>query len=549
MSESRLATLPSLKPDHLIKAAHAAAGVAACLLVLPSLVLRWVDLDHIPGLNGDEAWLGTQARAFLLGETCLWTTPTGNPLNPFLFFPEVVLHAWFEPSVYLLRIPAVASGLFAVACAWFLCRRVFDRPTALAFTLILAILPINVAYSRFAWDSCQSLLATIPLVLLPLMAHKRPNLRGRLTLAAALVAGVALLVHPTNLFVLPVPLITLIVVWSAELRRWIDPRAGRLRAVVLAACTILLLAGLAAVARPRLAAGLARLAQPGDLAAFALHYVRLFSGVTVFRFISGSHGSVPGAGILRTEWNPCDVAAACVLCGLLFIAVSRAREQKQTADLCLAAGWAAGLAAFYWIAGPRAIAPHFERYGVCLIAPAVLLAARAISQLRAQAGWFGATVSWAFLAVGAVSLADFQLNYLDHFRLTGGTSHPTFQTASVDPKVLAVEIVRRQAAGEPAAWIATDDWWILWTARYLTADDEQIHVEPWTHLNNPGRTGPPPDPRRTWRLSLAADVPSARHPADPVQGFARPSWSITDFTGRPAVVISGPGIPVAGPPR
>jgi hypothetical protein len=45
-------------------------------------------------------------------------------------------------------------------------------------------------------------------------------------------------------------------------------------------------------------------------------------------------------------------------------------------DGCLVAGWAIMLGGFYLVAGPQSIAPHYERYGLCLIAPAIVLLGR-----------------------------------------------------------------------------------------------------------------------------------------------------------------------------
>ena len=51
------------------------------------------NLDHVPGINGDEAWYGVQAMSWLRGEAVSWTTPTGNPLNPLYFLPLTAVHA------------------------------------------------------------------------------------------------------------------------------------------------------------------------------------------------------------------------------------------------------------------------------------------------------------------------------------------------------------------------------------------------------------------------------------------------------------------------
>ena len=93
-------------------------------------------------------------------------TPTGNLANPFFFGPLVLLQACCRPSIAVLRTVSLASGLLASGQLAALAR-VFDRRTAWVSTLALAVLPINIAYSRIAWDASQSLLATLPVLYPP----------------------------------------------------------------------------------------------------------------------------------------------------------------------------------------------------------------------------------------------------------------------------------------------------------------------------------------------------------------------------------------------
>ena len=51
------------------------------------------------------------------------------------------------------------------------------------------------------------------------------------------------------------------------------------------------------------------------------------------------------------------------------------RQPEAHRERVLMISYLAMLASFYLLAGPAALGPHFERYGVCLIAPGVLLLA------------------------------------------------------------------------------------------------------------------------------------------------------------------------------
>src|SRR5262249_37814883 len=101
-----------------------------------------------------------------------------------------------------LRSVAVASGLAALVVNYLLCRRAFDMPTAIVSTMLLALLPVNIAYSRFAWDASHSLLATLPVLYLPLLGARRADPR-LICIPALLAYAAAILVHPTNVFAAP----------------------------------------------------------------------------------------------------------------------------------------------------------------------------------------------------------------------------------------------------------------------------------------------------------------------------------------------------------
>jgi hypothetical protein len=159
--------------------------------------LRCWHLGNIPGCNGDEAWYGVQTWRWLHGGPYFWRTPTGNPCNIFFFSPLAILEQIFSPSITVLRSVAVFSGLAALAINWIMCRWVFDRRMAFVSTIALAILPIDIAYSRFAWDACQSLAATLIVFYLALAFVRFPKQNSLWLLLAFCMA---VWVHPTNVF-------------------------------------------------------------------------------------------------------------------------------------------------------------------------------------------------------------------------------------------------------------------------------------------------------------------------------------------------------------
>ncbi len=154
-----------------------AFNVAALLSV--SLWMRIWELDRLPGFAGDEAWFGLQGLRLLNGETVQWHTPIGRPANPFLIVLLAALHAIWSPGIPVLRWPAVICAIAAVAINYPLCRRVFGKSTAIITTVIMAVLPVNIVYSRIGWDLSHTLLATLPILYWPLLAVAEPDRRMR----------------------------------------------------------------------------------------------------------------------------------------------------------------------------------------------------------------------------------------------------------------------------------------------------------------------------------------------------------------------------------
>jgi hypothetical protein len=430
----------------------------------------------------------------LQDEPFSWQTPGGNPMNALFIVPLVMAHVYFPPSTALLRSVAVASGLAVLAINWLLCRWVFDRRTATISTVMLAILPIDIAYSRFAWDSCQSLAATLPVLYASLAALRFPRQHGHWIVTAILAQIIAVLVHPTNIFA-AVAIATAVIARRSlktdrsETSAQTPPPTSRWRIgdpwqwgmiAVLGACLAvwvfdrlqLPVAGFLTQRFGELRA-LSRPAAPPD---GLVLYARLFTGGTVYRYFAGSRSwmewplpdGIEGWGIDVVVFWAVTLAAA------WFLWRSWKRSQRNE-DGGLIACWILGLAAFLLIAGPRAMVPGGERFALCLIGPAVLLTARG-----ASLAWESATTTWRVpLAVatlgGWLVLADYQQHYFRFIERTGGESQLTFRAAATDPKQAAIEFIM-QRTGNHSVWIVCSQYWDFWPIVYFTQTEPRLHV-------------------------------------------------------------------------
>jgi 4-amino-4-deoxy-L-arabinose transferase-like glycosyltransferase len=435
-----------------------------------ALALRVVHLDRMPGINGDEAWYGVQAIRFLRGEGVSWRTPSGNPLNPFFAGIDALLLAVVRPSFLVLRIPSLVCGVLTVGLAFVLGRRALDRRTALIAAVLLASLPIMIGYSRFGWDASQTPLASLLVVAFAL--------RGRgIALGLAFVA--LLLVHPCNVFLLPVAGAAFGV---AAARRWADQPSRRKRLLVECLVLALLIGGAIAWLVPWTRAAEpapGRWTDPGQWALYLTHLGRLFSGVTLYRYLV--RPDLPES----IAWLH-DRGFWLVVLTTLPVGLARLVRARCWERLALVLGLLVSIFGLYAVGGAGVIAPSVERYGMCLVVPAALVFA---SLVTAAVPRFSQARLALVSILGWLLLWSVQANYFG--RMMDQRSHPTFRTAGVEPKRRALAWILRDRARLPdpagPTRVLAEDWWLYWPLEFLASSGEAVAV---TWLDSPALPAP-----------------------------------------------------------
>ena len=438
------------------------------LLLGGGVVLRLMRLGNLPGVNGDEAWMGAQAMRLLAGEEVAWWTPTGNPLNPFSFVPLLLTHLIFPPSIAHLRWVAAASGLVLLPVNFVLCRLVYGPKTAAVTTVALAVLPVTIAYSRFAWDASQSVLFTLPVLYLPLAAWRLPDRQWRFLAIAAIALVACVVVHPTNVFAAPLLVVPGILLAVAALRERFSVVSAGLKTVacLLAAITI---AGVAIAGIPWWRPAVRRLVSPEQFIEFARLFVELFSGVTIYRFVSATMLDAQHVELMIVQ--TVSILAIVAIGWGLYRKLGAGGDQL---DRVLVAGFLITVAGFYLVAGPTALRPHYERYAQCLMAGGVLIVARGLEWFLSDPRFRrSATVS--LLSLAGLSLAGFVGLYWLPLAEGRTKTHPTFRTGTIDPKQAALELALDELGPGPAT-IGAGSWWAYWPLEYLAARDSRITV-------------------------------------------------------------------------
>jgi hypothetical protein len=502
--------------------AHAAfnraTAVALGTLLAASVWMRIADLDRIPGINGDEAWYGVQVQAFLRGQAWQWRTPSGLPLNPFFIAPLLAYHALFpQPWLPALRLPSLLSGLLLIALTFPLVRRRAGTHAAWLATLFVAALPIHLAYSRFGWDASQSPLAGLIVLYFAI--------GGRFCLTLITWAA-AMLVHPTNLFLAPI-------LFGVMAGSWWEKKQSlrgiiRLRpwTAVLVTFTVgvggLLCVRWLGAFLPDSRQVVSRLSRPEGWLKCGALYADLISGVTTYRYIVGP---LDGSGVRITErlfWL-----------GLIIVVLFGGRELyrgKQGRFLGLVAGCGASLVALYLLAGLRPLTPHFERYAMFFTVPSCLGAAWLLAALA------GTPRAERWQRLGGLVLAGsllfgFWSCYWRPLQTTGGSSHRSFRTGPVEPKLAAFRQILWASPPGKKIQIWAEDWWCFQPLRYLAADCPQVEVSAaFPCPQNFSRSGKAD-------LVYVVDFDGGKRAGQPGPPNVTRAWVVKDGAGRPLLHI------------
>ena len=431
------------------------------LIVAAAVAFRLVDLGWLPGMQGDEAWYGLQARTLLAGGQVEWRTPTGNVPGMIQIGSLALLHALFAPSLLLLRIPTLLSSLAAMAVAYAVGRRFLSHASAVVALLLMAALPINIAYARFGWDPSHS-------GLLVLLAVYATWLNRRLL--AAMIFALAMTNHPSAVFIAPFLTLSYL---AFDLARHDGRRAltNTLSFAALLALAIAFVMLLSPVAGEYLDAGksLRRILSPPAWTDFLVSLAELISGQTSFSMVMGQGFGAPLPAIDTAILAGLFATAA----GGLWLAL---RPRPDWPLLGIVTGWLASLLLLYLIAGPWALHPGLERFGLPMM-PLTALAVAAVLGRWSDRGRWGRLAQPLAAAAAVLLLAGFWSHYLSAGEHPVGRPSQGYWTAAKDPGATAYSLISSAAGPNPKAAIVAEDWWIAEPIAYYASGSQLKVVE------------------------------------------------------------------------
>ena len=170
-------------------------NIAILLCLGAAIILRFVDLDNIPGLNGDDAWLATQIRNLIAGRAYTIETPTHRWVAPTYIFAQGLFQLLPWTNIIVLKMPIALASVAGVLAIPLLFQKILSRTELAIATLIVACMPIHVAYARSLGELSQVGLAMAVVMALVY--------RGRI-LWALMALALASTIHPTCMLGVPI---------------------------------------------------------------------------------------------------------------------------------------------------------------------------------------------------------------------------------------------------------------------------------------------------------------------------------------------------------
>jgi len=440
------------------------AYIIFAMIIGLGLAFRLVGIDHIPGINGDEAYAVVKAILTMHGTHVSLYSGSGNIPSMLQYATLILLHLWFSPSFIVLRVSGAIFGVLGVLSSYFLLRRVVCERVAMVATLLFATLPVLIAYSRIAWEAVP--VPFLSLLSIYLALRKRPFL-------TALVFGLCVATYPTTIFLFP---LLLTILFAQATRAW-KQNALKKPTIFLVCAVVLMMIEVCVVQQfsrhqspmeQLLITGIPRLISGNEWRSFGLQYLQLLSGPTIYYYIVGR--------LSDAQWWAHMLPAGFLLLGLLMMHIIRICTRKVGVDDgFFTLGLALSLLSFFVMAGAGNMGPHVERYVLWMVVPSCIWVAMRIyeASVALRSPRLAEIVG---LTVSLLLLVSFSQYYFSAILIGNSTSHNTFLTGAVEPKEQAFAAIDRIRNTKETAVIFTEDWWLYWPIKYLSLGDNSYVV-------------------------------------------------------------------------
>lgn len=394
---------------------------AVILILLIAFFIRVFALENIPGMNGDEAWIATQAKLRIMGLPYTWITPSGRIFSPIYMFIAMIFRAH---DAFWIRFPSVVIGFLSLIFSYWMMRKVISHKAALFTTLILSVFPLHVMYSRWGLEMILTAFFGIPFAYFVLSKRWWPAL---LTILVSITS------HPTFVLITP----ALVIPWFLELKDQGKVPSGK---ILLSVFFLLVGVGVLAILyTPHYV--------PFEIPSFNLFVTYL---VCVLGVISGKY--LEGSYVQPSSTFNIIVTAVFTFTIIVSLTVPFFKK-LQVNEKRFFFGIAASLVLFFFVGAAIIQYPRNERMMLFACYPICLYLGLLLSHFK-----FG---NFATFLISIAFAGSIFLNIFSPFIEHGGLSERQYQTGPVaDPKRAAVMWVVNAYPRSP--YFLAEDWGIYW---------------------------------------------------------------------------------------
>ncbi len=202
-------------------------------IIFLGFILRIYRVGSLPLiLNRDEAALAYNALLIKQSGKDEWqkTLPLmiksfGDYKLPGYVYTLIPFFSFFGTEDAVVRLPAVLAGTGLIALAFLVAKKFGLRDKfALTFSLVIALQPVFIFYSRMAWEANLALTFFVSAMILLFRQLKNKKKRKLFDLIAILLSLLAVLTYNTPLILLPFVVLFLIIIRGVQnWKNWILP--------------------------------------------------------------------------------------------------------------------------------------------------------------------------------------------------------------------------------------------------------------------------------------------------------------------------------------
>lgn len=396
--------------------------VLFALLVCVSIFLRIFHLENIPAICGDEAWTATQAQLAARGLPHTWIVTSHRLLSPF-YIALSYLTQGVDP--FGIRYPAFMIGVLTIIISFPILSRAIGKEAAFLATLIVAVLPIHIEFSRLAWELC----------FVPLFGVMFTAFTLRKKWFAALLAVIAgTLSHPSFINLLPV--LVLVFLWARYKENKLPSKA------------VLILSGLVLI-------GLGIWAYSWLPPRFIRTDISFESIGVYITGVAGVFMGLVGFAFMA-DFVPPLAAWFLIILFYLVVIGGTVMTWKRIPEIqkVFMAGIFLSIITIYILAGLAVVSPGFERASLFYCVPICAYLGTVFSEIK-----FG---KWKVFFLSLIMLGStFAFLFMPVFE-HGGKLTREFHTGPVDPKYAAYEWINTQIIQGKKPLFIAEDFSIFW---------------------------------------------------------------------------------------